>query len=128
MPTIDLQHKRHPSTAGMVLIPAGRFLMGSEGWGESERPIHEVNLDAFWMDETPVTNRQFRQFVDATGYRTDAERSGAAWGYAGGNYGQVPGLCWRNYATQGREDHPVVLVTWNDASSCAAWAGKRLPT
>lgn len=66
----------------MVLIPAGTFLMGGDpglmGGGSqshsSSYPIHEVVVDAFWMDATEVTNRQFAEFVEATGYVTFAER------------------------------------------------------
>lgn len=59
---------------GMVWIPGGRFLMGSDGGEPDEQPVHEVLLDGFWMDQTEVTNRQFKEFVDATGYVTSAER------------------------------------------------------
>jgi formylglycine-generating enzyme required for sulfatase activity len=64
-------------SAGMVLVPAGPLLMGSKDESVSERPIHEVYLDDFWMDETPVTNGQFAEFVKETGYQTEAERSGS---------------------------------------------------
>ncbi len=113
---------------GMVLIPAGSFLMGSESGGEFERPVHEVYLDAYWMDETLVTNRQFADFVEATGYTTKAQQAGAAWGYRAGRYQPIAGLSWRSYATPERMDHPVLLVSWEDASSYARWAGKSLPT
>ncbi len=59
---------------GMVCVPAGQFSMGSESGGEFERPVHEVELDEFLIDETLVTNRQFDKFIQATGYITDAER------------------------------------------------------
>ncbi len=59
---------------GMVWIPPGRFSMGSShALFEDARPIHTVELDGFWMDATPVTNRQFGRFVQATGYLTVAE-------------------------------------------------------
>lgn len=60
---------------GMVLIPAGSFQMGSEGEfaRQDESPIHMVSVDAFWMDQTEVTNAQFKAFVDDTGYITTAE-------------------------------------------------------
>lgn len=68
---------------GMVWIPGGEFSMGSESASESlcglpgttldAMPIHRVYVDAFWMDETEVTNAQFKEFVDATGYVTVAE-------------------------------------------------------
>ncbi len=102
--------------------------MGSEGWGEFEGPVHEVDLDEFWMDETPVTNSQFAKFVQATSYRTEAEKFGEAWGYDQGEYKLISALCWQSYNLAHRGDHPVVLVTWNDAKAYAKWAGKRLPT
>ncbi len=124
----DSKSQKIEQIPGMVLIPAGTFLMGSEDGGEFERPIHEVHLDDYWLDETPVTNEKFSKFIEETGYETDAERVGAAWGYKDGKFGQIPNLCWRDYALPGREDHPVVLISWNDAQAYAQWAGKRLPT
>jgi len=59
---------------GMVWVPGGSFKMGSSGNQEDELPIHEVELDGFWMDATEVTVGEFKRFVDATGYKTLAER------------------------------------------------------
>ena len=63
-----------PAPNGMVWIPAGEFQMGSDNSGPDEYPQHKVKLDGFWMDTKEVTNRQFKEFVDATGYVTDAEK------------------------------------------------------
>ncbi len=63
-----------PRLADMVWIPGGRFEMGSESGAPDEYPVHEVELDGFWMDRHEVTNRQFREFVEATGYVTTAEQ------------------------------------------------------
>jgi sulfatase modifying factor 1 len=112
----------------MRLIPAGRFLMGAEGWGKYESPIHEVFLDDFLMDETHVTNLEFEKFVNQTRYRTTAEINGFANGYIAGKAEQVEGLCWKTYFTKGRENHPVILVSWHDGNEFAKWSGKRLPT
>jgi sulfatase modifying factor 1 len=120
-----------PSTQqydGMILVPTGSFMMGCENQGEFEHPVHEVHLDAFWMDAILVTNDQFAEFVQQKGYLTESERSGSAWGYREGRFSSIRGLSWRNYAITGREQHPVVLVSWNDAVAFAKWAGKRLPT
>jgi sulfatase modifying factor 1 len=57
----------------MVAIPGGIFTMGSEAFYPEEAPLRRVRVDSFWIDETPVTNRQFALFVEATGYRTEAE-------------------------------------------------------
>jgi formylglycine-generating enzyme len=60
---------------GMVWVPAGKFFMGDNaGTHADEKPEHTVELDGFWMDETEVTNAQFKAFADATGYLTIAER------------------------------------------------------
>ena len=58
----------------MRRIPGGQFRMGSEDFYPDERPVHEVAVDGFWMDEHPVTNAEFRRFVKETGYITVAER------------------------------------------------------
>ena len=57
----------------MVRVPGGLFLMGSDHHYPEERPAHRVRVDGFWMDRTPVTNREFRRFIEATGYTTFAE-------------------------------------------------------
>jgi formylglycine-generating enzyme required for sulfatase activity len=77
-----------PSPEGMIWIPGGEFSMGVNDSGESlcciagvtrdAQPIHRVRVDGFWMDKTDVTNEKFKQFVDATGYMTVAERTPAA--------------------------------------------------
>ena len=63
-------------TSGMVLIPAGTFSMGADTKEAraDEFPKHKVSVESFWMDETEVTNAQFREFTEATGYVTTAEK------------------------------------------------------
>src|SRR6185503_17916896 len=60
-------------TGAMVFIPGGTFLMGSDHHYPEEAPTHRVAVDGFWIDRTPVTNVQFREFVQATGHITLAE-------------------------------------------------------
>jgi len=67
---------------GMAHVPGGLFRMGSDRYPE-EAPSHQAAVDAFWMDETPVTNRQFRAFVEATGHVTFAEIPPKAEDYPG---------------------------------------------
>ncbi len=119
----------------MVLILAGEFTMGlPEGTGEpNEHPRHKVYLDAFYIDKYPVTNLEFKKFVDATGYVTEAEKSGGGWGYKGSTFIEVDSINWKDPQGDGKGirdkmDNPVVLVDWNDANNYAKWAGKRLPT
>jgi formylglycine-generating enzyme len=153
----------------MVSIEGGTFLMGSSDvdGGADEYPRHKVQLTGFWMDETEVTNAEFRKFVEATGYVTTAEKAidwqemkkqlppgtprppdsllaasslvfqcsqhvvslgdlsqwwtwkrGADW-----RHPQGPGT-----SIEGKDNYPVVHVSWDDANAYASWAGKRLPT
>lgn len=99
----------------MVMIKGGWTKIGSSDGYENEQPIHEVYVDSFYLDITPVTNAQFEKFVNATNYKTDAEKSSEEYD-------------WRTYATSERRNHPVVNVSWNDANAYAKWAKKRLPT
>jgi formylglycine-generating enzyme required for sulfatase activity len=96
----------------MVQVPAGEFDMGSDEddpmASDDEKPKHRLYLDTFYIARHPVTNAEFARFVEATGYRT-----------------QYP---WQDYAGKGRENHPVVFVTWRDACAYAAWIGAHLPS
>jgi sulfatase modifying factor 1 len=67
------QSLERPADDGMLYVPGGTFRMGSDRHYPEEAPAHRVTVDGFWMDRTPVTNRQFRQFIKATGYVTFAE-------------------------------------------------------
>jgi formylglycine-generating enzyme required for sulfatase activity len=82
-----------------------------------------------------VTKGQFSAFVKATGYETDAERAGMAWGRPGaGGWAEIQGMNWRNLNFTQTDDHPVVCVSWNDAQAFCKWGagktgrGMRLPT
>lgn len=157
------------SPQGMVWIPGGEFIMGSNHREarKDEGPPHRVKVDGFWMDETLVTNRQFKEFVDATGYVTTAEKaptleeimsqvppgtptppaealkaaslvfkpsqgpisfknSRAWWEWTSGADWKHP--LGPKSSIEGKEDHPVVQVSWFDAKAYAEWAEKRLPT
>ncbi len=145
-------------TVKMVYIKGGTFQMGSSNFVDA-KPIHEVTLSPFYMDEHEVTNNQYAAFVEATGYITVAERPldpndfpnvdpkvlvpGSAvfkapnqvqgmqnhlqwWDY-------IPGANWRHpegpeSSIEGKGDHPVTQLAYEDAEAYAKWAGKRLPT
>ena len=72
-----------PPFPGMVWIPAGSYRMGSDHHYPEEAPAHQVKVDGFWMDATPVTNAQFQEFVDATGHVTFCELAPDAADYPG---------------------------------------------
>jgi formylglycine-generating enzyme required for sulfatase activity len=107
--------------AEMVLIPAGDFHMGTvdaDGNHYDEMPSHKVYLDDFWIDRYEVTNRLYKKFIDETGHRAP---------YVNAEWAQPYNWKDTNYPP-GKADFPVVLVSWEDATAYAAWAGKRLPT
>ncbi|MEU7292666.1 formylglycine-generating enzyme family protein [Streptomyces exfoliatus] len=137
----------------MVMLPGGEFLMGtddSEGFpGDGEGPIRRVRLKPFLIDTCAVTNDAFARFVADTGHVTEAERFGWSYVFAGFLpatlrrgaprpertpwWCGVSGAAWNRpegpgSTLEGRGDHPVVHVSWNDAAAYAAWAGKRLPS
>lgn len=142
----------------MIDLAGGEFVAGSDRHYLEERPRRTVRLEPFQLDETPVTNGEFAQFVAATGYVTFAERIPRAEDYPGllpdmavaGSivfatpdprqpiapeswWSYVAGASWRcPYGSDVNgaflPDHPVVHVAYEDARAFAEWAGKRLPT
>jgi len=81
--TFDAQPPGRPQARDMAWIPGGTFRMGSDDFYPEERPIHEVTVDGFWMDDHPVTVAEFRRFVKATGHVTLAEQPPEAADYPG---------------------------------------------
>jgi formylglycine-generating enzyme required for sulfatase activity len=137
----------------MVRIEGGSFLMGTDSADrvapDGEGPVRAVQVDAFYMDATTVTNAEFADFVDETGYTTDAEQF--EWSFVFQNFlpekkarwaqrsetapwwCAVEGACWkwpfgRGSHVSDRQDQPVVHVSWNDAQAYCDWRGVRLPT
>ncbi len=98
----------------MIEIPAGPFTMGSDEGDPEDAPAHEVDLPAFEIDKFEVTNADFAAFADTTGYVTFAEKQGVS--------------TWRDERGTGEDNHPVTMVTWDDAQAYCKWQGKRLPT
>jgi sulfatase modifying factor 1 len=154
----DPQPREGRLDAGMLYLPGGTFRMGSDQHYSEEAPVHSVTIDGFWIDPTPVTNREFRKFVNATGYVTFAELAPDPNDYPGalpqmlkaGSLVFTPkhtvdlrdlsqwwnfkfGANWKRpygprSSNSGLDDHPVVHIAYRDAEAYAAWAGKELPT
>jgi formylglycine-generating enzyme required for sulfatase activity len=117
----------------MVHVPEGEFSMGNDAGPINERPLHDVSLTAFWIDQTEVTNAMFALFIETTGYQTKAEKRGSAWVFDGTGWSEISGADWQHPqgpATNltGLEDHPVVNVSWYDAKAYCEWNGARLPS
>ena len=113
-----------PTSADIVLIPAGTFQMGSNAREAfiDEQPVRTVDVGAFYMDKYEVTNAQYREFVLA---RPPWQKDRIAVELHDGNY--LKHWVGNNYPS-GKENHPVVYVSWYAAKAYAEWAGKRLPT
>jgi formylglycine-generating enzyme required for sulfatase activity len=96
---------------GMVAVAAGRYTIGRDGGDADplEQPEHKIDLAAFFIDRSEVTNAAYKNFVEATGHQPPSNWTGTKF-------------------PEGRDDFPVTGVTWQDAADYAGWAGKRLPT
>ncbi|WP_200286278.1 formylglycine-generating enzyme family protein [Rhabdochromatium marinum] len=110
----------------MVFLPGGTFTMGSpDGVGEDkEHPAHEVTLSHYAVGQHPVTVGEFRRFVEATGYRTEAEEGDGAWIWSKGDPRQERDANWRNPYISQDDSHPVVCISWNDARAYCQWLSK----
>jgi formylglycine-generating enzyme required for sulfatase activity len=143
---------------GMVFIPGGSFVMGSDQERPEERFSHTVKVDGFWIDQHEVTNAQFAKFVEATGHKTLAERGVDPKTHPGMEQVSVPGSIvfikptaitrggdltqWWQYvkganwrepdgpgsSIKGKENYPVVHVAYEDALAYAHWLGRELST
>ena len=97
-----------PSSPGMVYVPAGEFIMGSDEGDSDEQPVHTLYLDAFYIDKYEVTNTQYWECVEAGACDAPLKTTY----YDNADYAQ----------------HPVVYVSWDDADTYCRWVDKRLPT
>jgi serine/threonine-protein kinase len=97
----------------LVFVPAGEFTMGSDVSSDAY-PIHQVYLDAFWIDQTEVTNAMYAKCVSDGGCEPPLSSSS----YSRNSY----------FGNSEFDDYPVIHVTWNQAKAYCEWAGRRLPT
>lgn len=100
--------------AKMVHVPAGEFPMGSNNGGDNEKPVHQVYLDAFWIDVYEVTNALYKKCVD----EGKCQRPSSLFSAKRSSY----------FGNSEFDNYPVTFVGWDDAKTYCEWAGKRLPT
>lgn len=113
-----------------VKVEGGEFAMGDNfGDGDSdELPVSKMKVGDFYLGKYEVTVAQFRRFVDAAGYVTQAEKEGSGWAWTGARIERIPGGSWKNPGFPQEDNYPVVNVNWHDAVAYCEWAGYRLPT
>ena len=111
------------ATMEMVWVAGGTFQMGDQfGDGSSdEKPVHTVTVSDFYIGATEVTVGQFREFVEATGYVTEAEKGDGAYIWMGSSWDKKRDANWRNPYFQQTDRNPVVCVSWHDAVAYGNW-------
>jgi len=100
--------------AVLVFVPKGEFTMGSNNGEANEKPVHKITLDAFWIDQTEVTNKQYSICVSGGGCTRPRNTSSDT----RSSY----------YSDSKFDNYPVVHVSWDDAVAYCKWVGRRLPT
>jgi formylglycine-generating enzyme required for sulfatase activity len=98
----------------LLFVPSGEFIMGNDNSGSDEKPEHKVNLDAFWIDRTEVTNAMYARCVSADECDTPSSNSSGT--------GAV------HFGNSEFDNHPVINVSWEDANAYCLWVDRRLPT
>jgi formylglycine-generating enzyme required for sulfatase activity len=134
--TIEPECVKPPAPEGVVFVRGGCFDMGDDfgGGDKDEKPVHEVCVDEFYMGQYEVTVGEFKEFVNATGYKTEAERGGGCLVWIGDKWEKGDNKNWKNPGFLQDDSHPVCCVSWNDAVAYTEWlSGKtgkryRLPT
>ena len=111
-----------PDGREMILIAGGEFIMGRNGGRKNESPEHRVTVRPFYIDRYPVTHADYQRFVHETGHPVPCYHV---------EWADTTGYNWdpeTRSPPPDKLDHPVVLVSWQDAWAYCVWAKKRLPT
>ncbi len=117
-------------TPEMVFIKGGTFNMGSYAGEDDEKPVHSVTINDFYIGKYEVTVAEFEKFINATGYKTDAEKKGYSWVFGTDQFEKKNGINWRYNTSNSlhpKSDYnkPVIHVSWNDAIAYCKWLSQR---
>jgi formylglycine-generating enzyme required for sulfatase activity len=121
-----------PTNLEWIEVQGGSFDFGSDDGLEQEKPAVIMNVGSFYLSSTEVSNRMFATFIEETGYVTDAEKSGGGSVFSD-EWEFIKKVSWKHpkgidSSIDEIMDHPVVMVSYNDAQAYCKWAGGRLPT
>lgn len=126
--------KPDTDTSNMILFNGGVINIGSENGAPNETPVFEKTIAPFYIDKNLVSVADFRKFVQATNYKTEADKFGnsGVFLFEQGQWTLLDGANWEYPLGKSQpksiDNHPVTHVSWNDAKAYANWLGKRLPT
>ena len=123
----------NPVLDNMVFVKGGTFQMGTNDGYSDEKPAHLITVGDFYISKYEVTVTEFKKFIDATNYQTDADKAGGSSVHDGNSWFQKNGVNWKcdvagNIRLSSDYNHPVIHVSWNDATAYCNWIGGRLLT
>ena len=125
---------KEADTTKMVYFKGGKITIGSNNGPVNEQPTFEMEIAPFYLDKNLVTVAEFREFINQTKHKTEADTFGDSGVFMidEGKWTLLPGANWEyplgKDQPKAQDNHPVTQVSWNDAKAYASWAGKRLPT
>ena len=131
---LEVNKKNYKIPSEMSLILGGEIWIGSESGLANEKPVFQTEVQPFLMDKKMVTVAEFRDFIEETGYVTEAEKfgDGVVFDFKKSTWVLLPNATW-DYpqgplAEKANDNHPVTMLSYSDADEYLSWVDKRLPT
>lgn len=128
------KRRKEEAAQNMVLVKGGAFDMGGtpeqKDCRDDEKPVTRVTVDDFYMGKYAVTVREFKQFIEATGYKTDADKDGGSNFWTGSKWEKKAGVNWKcdvegKVRPDSEHNHPVIHISWNDAAAYCNWLSEQ---